>query len=193
MNARDFASRHRSLRAAGLCLAATGIALVPSLAAAAAGSGSTIRAAIGSDGKVSSAQLIGADGTASGFTGTLPLTVGISHSTAGATTTYTYHVVNTDSKSQTINYTNTAGKALHTSATVQLPLVATLGVDVPATMKNVTAAGGSVSTASNGTRHVQWTMVLFSPLGAATQDVSFAATGSGSPVAEIRAVAVDPS
>ena len=192
MNAMGVASR-RSLRAGGLGLAAVAIALVPNLAVAADGSGATIRAAIGPDGRVSSAKLFNADGTSSGFTGNLPLTVSIAHTTSGSTQTYTYHVVNTDSKTQTVNYDDTAGNPHHTSATLQLPLVATLGIDLPASMKNVTAAGGSVSTTSNGNRHVQWTMVLFTPLGAATQDVSFTATGSGSPVAEIRAVTVDPS
>lgn len=192
MNARDVASRRVGLRAAGFCLAATGIALVPSLAAAADSGGATIRAAIGSDGTVSSARMFNADGTSSGFTGTLPLTVSISHTTSGASTTYTYHVVNTDSKTETLHYDDTAGNPQHTSVTLQLPLVATLGIDLPSTMKNVTAAGGSVSTASDGSRHVQWTLVLFAPLGAATQDVSFTATGSGTPVAEIRAINVDP-
>jgi putative membrane protein len=193
MNARDDASRHGSLRAAGLCLAAAAIALVPAFAAAADSGGGTIHATIGSDGKVSSAKLLNADGSSSGFTGTLPLTVAISHTTSGASSTYTYHVVNTDSKTETIRYDDTAGKPLKTSATVQLPLVATLGIDMPATMKNINAAGASVSTAADGTRHLQWTMVLFAPLGAATQDVSFTATGSGSPSAEIRAITVDPS
>jgi putative membrane protein len=193
MNARDVASHRGPLRAAGLCLTVAAIALVPSFAAAADSSGATIRAAIGSDGKVSSAQLLNGDGTSSGFNGTLPLTVSISHTTSGATSTYTYHVVNTDSKTETLHYDDTAGTPLHTTATVQLPLVATLGIDLPATMKSSNAAGASVSTATNGGRHVQWTMVLFTPLGAATQDVSFTATGSGTPSAEIRAIAVDPS
>ena len=183
MNARGVAS----------ALAAVGIALVPNLAYAADASGATIRAAIGSDGRVASARLYNADGTSSAFTGNLPLTVSITRTTTGATQTYTYHVVNTDSKTETVHYDDTAGSPHHTSVTLQLPLVATLGVDLPASMKNVSAAGGSVSTASNGSRHVQWTMILFTPLGAATQDVSFTATGSGSPVAEIRAITVDPS
>ena len=193
MNARDVASRRGSLRAAGLCLATTAIALVPTFAAAAASGGGTIRASIGSDGKVASAKQFNADGTSSGFTGTLPLTVAIGHTTSGASSTYTYHVVNIDSKTETVRYDDTAGNPLKTTTTVQLPLVATLGVDLPATMKDVNAAGATVTTAADGSRHVQWTMVLFAPLGAATQDVSFTATGSGTPSAEIRAITVDPT
>ena len=193
MNARGVASRRGALRIGGVCFAVAGIALVPNLAMAADVGGATIRATIGSDGKVASAKLFSADGSSSGFTGSLPLTVGINHTTSGASQTYTYHVVNTDSKTQTIHYDDTQGNPQHTSVTLQLPLVATLSVDLPSSMKDVTAAGGTVSTASDGSRHVQWTMVLFTPLGAATQDVSFTATGSGSPVAEVRAITVDPS
>ena len=195
MNARD-ASRRGSLRTGGVCLAVAAIGLAPNLAAAAAAAdsgGGTIRAAIGPDGKVSSAHLFNADGSSSGFSGDLPLTVSITHTTTGATQTYTYHVVNTDSKTETVRYDDTAGNPQKTSATLQLPLVATLGVDLPSTMKNVQAAGGNVSTGSDGARHVQWSMVLFTPLGAATQDVSFTATGSGTPIAEVRAITVDPS
>jgi len=193
MNARDAAPRRGPIRAAGVSLAVAAIALAPTFAVAADSTGSTIRAAIGPDGKVVSAQLVNVDGTASGFTGNLPLSVGITHTTSGASQTYTYHVMNTDSKTQTIHYDDTAGNPQHTSATLQLPLVATLGIDLPASMKDVTAARGTVTTAADGSRHLQWTMVLFTPLGAATQDVSFTATGSGSPVAEIRAITVDPS
>ena len=192
MNATGVASR-RGARLGGVCLAVAAIALVPSLAVAAGATSATIRATIGSDGRVASAKIFNADGSSSGFTGDLPLTVSINHTTSGASQTYTYHVVNTDSKTQTVHYDDTAGNPQHTSVTLQLPLVATLGVDLPSTMKDVTAAGATVSTASNGSRHVQWSMVLFTPLGAATQDVSFTATGSGSPVAEMRAVIVDPS
>ena len=193
MNARGVASRRSALRVGGVGLAAAAIAVVPNLALAANGSGATIRAAIGQDGKVSSATLYNADGSSSGYSGSLPLTVSITHTTSGSTQTYTYHVVNTDAKTQTVHYDDTAGNPLHTTATLQLPLVATLGVDLPAGMKDVSAAGGSVSTGTDGSRHVQWTMVLFAPLGAATQDVSFTATGSGTPVAEVRAITVDPS
>jgi X-X-X-Leu-X-X-Gly heptad repeat protein len=193
MNARGVVSRRRALRVGGLCFAVAAIALVPNLAVAADASGPTIRATIGSDGKVSSAKIFNADGSSSGFNDDLPLTVGINHTTSGAAQTYTYHVVNTVSKTQTVHYDDTAGKPQHTGVTLQLPLVATLSVDLPSTMKDVTAAGGNVSTASDGSKHVQWTMVLFTPLGAATQDVSFTATGSGAPVAELRAIIVDPS
>jgi putative membrane protein len=192
MNASDV-SRRGSLRTVGAGVVAAALALIPAAAASADAAGGTIRAIIGPDGKVSSAHLFNADGSSSDFSGNMPLSVSITHTTSGATQTFTYHVVNTDSKTELVHYDDTAGTPRNTTVTLQLPLVATLGVDLPSTMKNVQAAGGNVSTGSDGTRHVQWTMVLFAPLGAATQDVSFTATGSGSPVAEARAIAVDPS
>src|SRR4051794_32501132 len=100
MNARDAAPR-RPIRAAGVTLAVAAIGLTPSLAAAADSSGSTIRAAIDPTGKVASAQLFKADGSSSGFTGNLPLSVEIKHTTTGAAQAFTYHVVNTVSKTQT--------------------------------------------------------------------------------------------
>src|ERR1044072_5403280 len=104
MNARDAAARRAPIRVAGVSLVVAAIALMPSLAAAADSAGSTIRAAIDSRGKVSSAPLLNADGTSSGFTGNLPLMVDIKHTTSGATQTFSYHVVNTVSKTQTIRY-----------------------------------------------------------------------------------------
>jgi putative membrane protein len=186
-------SRRRPARLVALCLGSAAVALVPSVAFGADVAGGTIRAAIGGDGSVQSVKQISASGTSSAFSGKLPLTMTISHTTAGSQTTYTYHVENTTSQMQTIHYTDTAGNERHTSATLQLPLVAQLGVDVPTSMTNLTAANAAVTTSADGPRHVLWQMVLFAPLGSPTQDVSFTVDGSGTPVAELRATTVDPS
>lgn len=186
-------TRRRSARLVTLCLGSAAIALVPSMAFGADAAPGTIRAAIGSDGSVQSVKQVSASGAASAFSGKLPVTMTISHTTSGGQTTYTYHVENTTSQTQTIHYTDTAGNDRHTSATVQLPLVAQLGVDVPASMTNLTAANAAITTSSDGTRHVLWQMVLFAPLGSPTQDVAFTVGGSGTPVAELRATTVDPS
>ena len=189
-------SCYRSVpRAAGLCLAAATLAVVPSLGALAADSGGapTIRATIGDDGAVSSAKQISTDGSATDFGGQMPLSLKISHTVSGGQQNYAYHVENTFSQTQTLNYVDTLGNTRHTSVQLQLPLVAQLGVDVPKSAGALTAPGATISTDARGTRHVLWNLVLFTPLGSAAQDVTFTAAGSGKPVAELRGVAVDPT
>ena len=186
-------SGRRPARLLGLCLGTAALSLVPSVAFGADASPSTVRAAIGADGTVKSIQQIASSGSSSAFSGKLPLSMRIDRTTAGNVATYTYHVANTSSQTQTIHYTDTAGNDRHTSVTLQLPLVAQLGVDVPSSMTNVTATGATISTSASGVKHVLWNMVLFTPLGSATQDVTFSANGSGTPVAELRATAVNPT
>jgi putative membrane protein len=187
---------HRSApRAAGLCLAAATLAVVPSLGAFAADSAGapTIRATIGDDGAVSSAKQISTDGNATDFGGQMPVSLKITHTQSGGQQNYAYHVENTFSQTQTLNYVDTLGNTRHTSIQLQLPLVAQLGVTVPESAGALTAPGATISTDTDGTRHVLWNMVLFTPLGSAAQDVTFTAAGSGKPVAELRATAVDPT
>lgn len=187
-------SCHRSApRVAGLCLAAAGLAVVPALGAFAADGPPTIRASIGDNGDVSSAKQYAADGSSSAFGGQLPITMKIGHTSAGAAQTYTYHVENTFSQTQTLHYDDTLGNSRHTSVTLQLPLVAQLGVNVPKSAGVLTAPGATITSDADGTRHLLWNMVLFTPLGSATQDVTFTAAGNGAPVAELRATAVDPT
>ena len=178
----------------GVLALASGAALVlPSVAFGAGAGATTIRATIGSDGTVSSVQQIAGDGTSSAFGDKMPITLAISHGGSGSQQSYTYHVENTFTQTQTVHYDDTAGNPHHTSLQLQLPLVAQLSVDVPASLKDVTAAGATVSSSSDGARHLLWTMVLFTPLGSAAQDVTFTAVGSGSPTAELRAAAVNPT
>ena len=188
-------SRRRvSVRVLALCLGSGAALLVPSVALGAdAGTGGTVRATIDNNGAVTSAKQVASNGATSAFAGQLPIKMSITHTTSGAAQTYTYHVENTFSRTQTVHFTDTAGHERHTSVQLQLPLVAQLGVDVPGSMTGLTATGATVTTGANGVRHVLWSMVLFTPLGTSSQDVSFTASGKGTPVAELRASSVDPS
>jgi len=193
MNVRHVTAAVSTPRAVAVAAVGAVVALAPNAAMAADTSGSTIRASMNPDGSVSSVQLVHADGSAGGYTGNLPMTIKITHSSAGNTQTYGYHVENNISKTETLHYEDTAGHALHSTVTVQLPLVAQLSVDVPKSLRDVSATGASIATSPDGTRHLQWTMVLFAPVGAAAQDVAFTGTGNGSPTAELRATTVDPN
>ncbi|HEU5034817.1 MAG TPA: hypothetical protein VFT62_08700 [Mycobacteriales bacterium] len=193
MNGRHSAHRSPSPRAVGLCLTVAAVALVPSVAFAADSGPTTLRGAMGSDGAITSVQQIGAGGAVSKYDGTLPIAMKIARTTSSGRQTFTYHVENTFSRTQTVHFDDTLGAPHHTSVQLQLPLVAQLGVDVPASFKDVTAPGATVTVDSDGTRHVLWNMVLFTPLGSSVQEVSFTATGTGAPVAELRATAVDPT
>ncbi|MDQ1697486.1 MAG: putative rane protein [Frankiaceae bacterium] len=184
--------RRRTLRCAGIGVVVT-IALVPSAALAADGGAPTLRATIGSDGKVSSVKQYTPDGAASAFGGQMPIAMKITHTALGAAQTFTYHVENTFSQTQTIHYDDTAGNALHTSVQLQLPLVAQLGIDVPRSMGALDAGNAAVTETPDGTRHVLWNLVLFAPLGSAVQDVTFKTAAAGTPIAELRATAVDPA
>ena len=179
-------------RLAVLSLPAAAVILLPA-GAMAAGSGSTIRATVGGDGAVKSVKVYAPNGSASSFNGTLPLKLGISRTVSGSTSTYTYHVENTYSKTQTVTYTDTAGKTHSASADLQLPLVAQLGIQLPSTFTNVSAPNGVVETDPDGVNRLLFNLVLFSPIGSPSQDVTFTATGKGAPTAELSAKTVDPN
>jgi X-X-X-Leu-X-X-Gly heptad repeat protein len=187
---KDSAKRRVSMRLLALCLGTSGALIAPSVALGAdLGTGGTVRATIGDNGSVTSVKQVGANGATSAFSGQLPVKMTITHNGQ----TYSYHVENTFTKTQTVHFTDTAGNDRHTTVSLQLPLVAQLGVDVPKSMSNLSATGATVTTGANGVRHVLWNMVLFAPLGSSAQDVSFTAAGSGTPIAELRATPVDPS
>lgn len=187
---KDSAKRQASVRLLALCLGTSAALIAPSAALGAdLGTGGTVRATIGDNGSVKSVKQVGANGATSAFSGQLPVKLTISHNGQ----TFTYHVENTFTRTQTVHFTDTAGNDRHTTVQLQLPLVAQLGVDVPGSMSNVSATGAAVTTGANGVRHLLWNMVLFSPLGSSAQDVSFTASGKGTPVAELRATPVDPS
>ncbi|HET6817130.1 MAG TPA: hypothetical protein VFH66_07895 [Mycobacteriales bacterium] len=182
--------RQASTRLLALCLGTSAALIVPSAALGAdLGTGGTVRATIGDNGSVTSVQQVAANGATTAFSGQLPIKMTITHTGS----TYSYHVENTFTQTQTVHYTDTAGTERHTTVSLQLPLVAQLGVDVPKSMTNLDAAGASITTGANGVRHVLWNMVLFTPLGSSAQDVSLTAGGSGKPIAELRATPVDPN
>lgn len=185
--------RKAASRLAILC-APVAVALVFPSASIAATSSHTVRAVLGGDGSVTSVKLMGTDGSTGSFNASdLPLTMSISRSVSGSSSTYTYHVENTFSRTQDVTYTDTQGKKHTSSVAVQLPLVAQLGVVVPNSFKDVSTTNGVVSVDPDGTSRVLWQLVMFSPLGSPTQDLSFSGTGSGAPTAELVATAVDPS
>jgi putative membrane protein len=179
-------------RLAVLSLPVAAAIVLPSVAMAASG-GSTVRATVGADGSVKSVKVYAPGGGAAAFTDNLPLKLSISRTVSGSTSTYTYHVENTFSKQQTVTYTDTAGKSRTASTELQLPLVGQLGIQLPNTFKSVSAPNGVVQTDPDGVNRILFNLVLFSPLGAPTQDVTFTATGSGAPTAELVATTVNPS
>jgi putative membrane protein len=184
--------RDRVSRLAVLCLPVAATLVFPSAAMAATGA-STVRAVVGGDGSVQTVKMYDSNGRATAFSGTMPLKMSISRSVSGAASTYNYHVENTYSKTQDVSYTDTAGHSHVSSATLQLPLVAQLGVEVPNSFKNVQAPNAVVETDPDGTTRVVFNLVMFSPLGSPTQDVSFTADGSGVPTAELVGRTVNPA
>ncbi|MBV9368389.1 MAG: hypothetical protein JO074_01045, partial [Frankiales bacterium] len=177
-----------------LALPAAATLVLPSMAWAADGSTpNTLRATIDGAGAVKSVSSLAANGTSSPYTGNLPLTVSISRTVQGNSSTYTYHVENTFSKTQNITYTDTQGVKHTESTTLQLPLVAQLGVTLPKSFTNVSAPSGVVTTDPDGTNRILWNLVLFSPLGSPAQDETFTATGKGAPTSEMVATAVNPA
>ena len=193
MTSTQHSRRRASSRLLGLCLGTAAVVAIPSAALGADAGAATIRAAIGPNGAVRSVQQVNASGGTSSFSGQVPVKMTISRTTSGAQQTYTYHVENTFSKTQTVRYFDTAGHDRKTAVTLQLPLVAQLGVDVPKSMTNITAPNATITQDADGTRHVLWNMVLFTPLGSSAQDVTLTAGRVGTPVAELRATTVNPS
>ena len=186
----------RAPRLAILALPAAATLMVPSLAWAADGTSSntnTLRATIDGSGAVKSVTSLAGNGTSTPYSGDLPIKMSISRTVQGSTSTYTFHVENTFSKTQNISYTDTQGVTHTSSATVQLPLVAQLGVTLPKSFTNVSAPTAVVTTDPDGTNRILWNLVLFSPLGSPTQDETFTVTGNGAPTSELVATAVNPS
>lgn len=185
--------RRTTTRLGVLSLASAAVVILPTVALAADGGAPTIRSTIGSDGTIKDTTQYTPDGAESGFDGDMPLSMSIGHTTAGGQQSFAYHVENTFSKTQSLTYTDTAGTIHKTGIQLQLPLVAQLGVDVPASMGAIDAGTATVTTTPDGTRHVLWNFVLFTPLGSPVQDVTLTAAKNGTPVAELRATSVDPS
>lgn len=175
-----------------LCVAGTIVIAAPSFGAAAADAGpATLRGKIGADGKVESTAAYAADGTSKSFGGALPLALTISRTGSDGRQTFGYHVENTSAKDQTVTWTDLAGKSHSVSKEVALPLVGQLGVTLPASYKDISAPGATITKDADGT-HLLWQLVLFAPIGSPTLDVSFTAKGAGEPTTQLLATAVDP-
>lgn len=191
---------------AGLTVAMVALPLLPAADAAAPatppGPG-TVRAIITSTGTVRNVEVLtrrGHDGTrAEPFRGRLPVTLGIGRTVTGGQTGYAYRVANTTGATREVSYTDTAGSEHSTQANLQLPLVATLSVTVPASMGTPQAPGAAITTDRDGTHHLLWSLVLFSPLGSPSQHVGFTVAGKGglagkgSPSATLQTAAVRPT
>ncbi|GAC1609882.1 MAG: hypothetical protein NVS3B26_13600 [Mycobacteriales bacterium] len=169
------------------------VVMLPSTAIAADSGTSTVRATLDAAGGVKDVKVYGPDGAPSAFNGSLPLTLAATRSVSGGSTLLSYHVENTMSQKQDVTVTDTAGKSTTSPVELQLPLVAQLGVTLPKSMKDVAAPGATISTDPDGTHHVLWQMVLFTPLGSPAQDVSLTASGDGKPSAQLRGTVVDPT
>lgn len=193
MTAMSTTSRGPARWLTALCAPLAVVLVVPTAGFASDTGASTIRASLGADGAVKTVKAYGVDGKAGAFDGKLPVTLGVTRSVSGGSTVLAYHVENVASETQDVTYTDTAGKTHTSPVELQLPLVAQLGVTLPASMKEVSAPGATITTDPNGVRHVLWQMVLFTPLGSASQDVSLTASGSGTPSAQLRATPVDPA
>lgn len=176
-----------------LAASSAAVVVLPSTAIAADAGASTVRATLDEAGGVKDVKVYGPDGAASAFSGNLPVKVAATRSVSAGSTLLSYHVENTMSQKQDVTVTDTAGKSTTSPVELQLPLVAQLGVTLPSSMKDVAAPGATISTDPDGTRHVLWQMVLFSPLGSPSQDVSMTASGDGKPSVQLRATAIDPS
>jgi putative membrane protein len=186
-------TRHGATRLGVLAFASAAVVVIPTVAVAADGGTPTIRSTIGADGAVKSTTQYTPDGTSHSFDGKQPISMTIGHTSSGAAQTFTYHVENTFSQTQQLNYFDTDGNAHKTSVELQLPLVGQLGVDVPKGMGEVSAPNAIITTSTDGTRHVLWNLVLFTPLGSPIQDVTLTTAAAGTPVAELRATPVDPA
>jgi hypothetical protein len=165
-------TRRGATRLGVLAFASAAVVVIPTVAVAADGGTPTIRSTIGADGAVQKTTQYTPDGTSESFDGQQPIAMNIGHTSAGAAQTFTYHVENTFSQTQSLNYFDTDGNTHRTSIELQLPLVAQLGVDVPKAMGAITAPNGVITTSADGTRHVLWNLVLFTPLGSPVQDVT---------------------
>ena len=171
-----------------------GLALAPFTATgalAAEGDPVTVRALIAGDGSVSAVSLAG-EGEAPA-PDELPVTLGISQSSEGDRTTTNYRVENTTLVKKQVSYLDAADQPATVQQDVALPLVAQLAIRLPATRTDVLAPGARITELSDGSKELLWSMVLFSPIGSPTSEVSFTAGGTGEPLARLDAATVQPN
>jgi len=176
-----------------LLMPGAAVAALSAHAAAPATAPSTVQASIGAGGSVKSAILIANNGAISSYAGQIPLAMTISSTVSGASRTTNYHIENTSGQQQKVTWRLPNGQLKSTTVNVQLPLVGHLIVALPRTDKNVQAPGAAVTTNSDGSHTLDWSLVMFSPLGNPVQDLAFTATGPGAPDATLHASLISPT
>lgn len=171
-----------------------GLALGPAASALAqdAVTANTVQAVIGADGKVTSVTRLGSKDAAPAADA-LPVTLGVTDTTADGVRSLAYHVENTTTQKKTVTYPGPDGTPVKREQDVALPLVGQLSVRLPATLTDVSAVGARVTALADGSHELVWSLVLFAPVGATTADVSFTAKGTGNPVARLDSQAVQPN
>ena len=169
----------------------------------------TVETTLGADGSAVSTRVLNRNGAdTSGISGSSALKTSIAYSLNGqpanrdqlkgarGPVTATYKVENTTGKTQDVTYTSADGQPHTQQLLIQVPFVAIVEATVPGSYNNVQAPGGAVSAGTDGNLHIIWSLVLFSPIGSPTQEVSFSAQADapqGLPGVTVTARSINPS
>jgi X-X-X-Leu-X-X-Gly heptad repeat protein len=169
----------------------------------------TVETTLGSDGSAVSTRVLNSNGAdTSKISGSTALKTSIAYSLNGqpanrdqltgarGPVSVTYKVENTTGKTQDVTYTSADGQQHTQQLLIQVPFVAMVEATVPASYNNVQAPGGAVSVGTDGNLHIIWSLVLFSPIGSPTQEVSFSAQADapqGLPGVTVTARPINPS
>jgi putative membrane protein len=169
----------------------------------------TVETTLGADGSAVSTRVLNRNGAdTSGISGSSALKTSIAYSLNGqpanrdqfkgarGPVTVTYKVENPTGKTQDVTYTSADGQQHTQQLLIQVPFVAIVEATVPGSYNNVQAPGGAVSAGTDGNLHIIWSLVLFSPIGSPTQEVSFSAQADapqGLPGVTVTARSINPS
>jgi putative membrane protein len=169
----------------------------------------TVETTLGADGSAVSTRVLNRNGAdTSGISGSSALKTSIAYSLNGqpanrdqlkgarGPVAVTYKVENTTGKTQDVTYTSADGQPHTQQLLIQVPFVAIVEATVPGSYNNVQAPGGAVSAGTDGNLHIMWSLVLFSPIGSPTQEVSFSAQADapqGLPGVTVTARPINPS
>jgi putative membrane protein len=169
----------------------------------------TVETTLGADGSAVSTRVLNRNGAdTSGISASSALKTSIAYSLNGqpanrdqlkgarGPVTVTYKVENTTGKTQDVTYTSADGQPHTQQLLIQVPFVAIVEATVPGSYNNVQAPGGAVSAGTDGNLHIIWSLVLFSPIGSPTQEVSFSAQADapqGLPGVTVTARSINPS
>jgi putative membrane protein len=169
----------------------------------------TVETTLGADGSAISTRVLNRNGAdTSEISGSSALKTSIAYSLNGqpanrdqfkgarGPVTATYKVENTTGKTQDVTYTSADGQQHTQQLLIQVPFVAIVEATVPGSYNDVQAPGGAVSAGTDGNLHIIWSLVLFSPIGSPTQEVSFSAQADapeGLPGVTVTARPINPS